>query len=76
MRQLLSRSRSRHLRLTRTIINVIGFWVTEVPLAWLLAFRAHMQVRGVFASIPIAEALIALLSLAMFLRGNWKTQKI
>jgi putative MATE family efflux protein len=61
---------------TPTIINLIGFWGTEVPLAWLLAFRAHMQVRGVFASIPISEALIALLSLAMFFRGNWKTRKI
>jgi putative MATE family efflux protein len=61
---------------TPTIINVIGFWFCEVPLAWLLAFHAHMEVRGVFASIPIAETFIGLMSLGMFLRGRWKTQKI
>jgi len=61
---------------TPTIVNVIGFWFCEVPLAWALAFRLHMEVRGVFASIPIAEAFISLLSLAMFVRGTWKTRRI
>ena len=61
---------------TPTIINVIGFWFCEIPLAWFLAFRAHMQVRGVFASIPIAEFALTLMSLAMFLRGTWIRQKI
>ena len=61
---------------TPTIINVIGFWLCELPLAWALAFHAHMEVRGVFTSIPIAEALISVMGLAMFLRGNWRTRKI
>ena len=34
--------------LTPTVINVIGFWLCEVPLAWALAFHAGMQVCGVF----------------------------
>lgn len=61
---------------TPTLINVIGFWLCEVPLAWFLAFRLHMEVRGVFASIPIAEVFLSLMSLTMFLRGTWKTRKI
>jgi Na+-driven multidrug efflux pump len=61
---------------TPTIINVIGFWACEVPLAWALAFPGGMQARGVFLSIPIAELFITLMGLAMFLRGNWKTKKI
>lgn len=61
---------------TPTIINVIGFWLCEVPLAWGLAYGAHMEVRGVFASIPIAEIFISLMCLAMFVRGRWKTSKI
>jgi Na+-driven multidrug efflux pump len=35
-----------------------------------------MGVRGVFASIPIAEALITVLGLMLFLRGSWKMRKI
>ncbi len=61
---------------TPTVINVIGFWIVEVPLAWLLAFHAHMEVRGVFTAIPSAELLITLMGLAMFLRGGWKKRRI
>lgn len=61
---------------TPTLINVVGFWMCEVPLAWALAFPAHMEVRGVFTSIPIAEVFITLMGLAMFLRGGWRTRKI
>jgi Na+-driven multidrug efflux pump len=62
--------------LTPTVINIIGFWLCEVPLAWALAFRAGMQVRGVFLSIPIAELFITLMSVAMFVRGRWKEKRI
>jgi Na+-driven multidrug efflux pump len=61
---------------TPTVINTIGFLFIEIPLAWTLAFPSHLQVRGVFASIPIAESLIALMGLFMFTRGRWKMRKI
>jgi putative MATE family efflux protein len=61
---------------TPTIINIFGFWLFEVPLAWVLAYWAGMGVAGVFASIPIAEAAITLLGMAMFWRGKWKQRRI
>jgi putative MATE family efflux protein len=61
---------------TPTVINTIGFVFMEIPLAWALAYPAHMQVRGVFASIPIAESIIALMGLFMFTRGRWKLRQI
>lgn len=61
---------------TPTLINVAGFWLCEIPLAWALAFHYGMAVNGVYAAIPISEAFITLLSLAVFLRGKWKEQKI
>jgi putative MATE family efflux protein len=62
--------------ITPTIINVIGFWCCEIPLAWTLAFPAHLGVSGVFAAIPISELLITAMGLTMFLRGNWKKRII
>jgi putative MATE family efflux protein len=62
--------------ITPTIINLLGFWFCEIPLAWALAFPAKMGVRGVFASIPIAELFITLMGLAMFARGRWKERRI
>jgi putative MATE family efflux protein len=61
---------------TPTVINVIGFWLCEIPLAWALAFKAHMGVRGVFISIPCSQALLTLMGAFMFLRGGWKKKMI
>ena len=61
---------------TPTIINIIGFWLCEVPLAWALAFPAGLAVRGVYLAIPIAEFFITLMGLAMFVRGRWKKRRI
>ena len=61
---------------TPTLINVFGFWFCEIPLAWMLAFHAHLRVHGVFAAIPISEALITLMGLAMFVQGSWKRKRI
>jgi putative MATE family efflux protein len=61
---------------TPTLINVVGFWLCEIPLAWTLAHPVGMGVRGVFVSIPIAELVITILGLAMFMRGGWKRRQI
>jgi putative MATE family efflux protein len=61
---------------TPTLINLVGFWLCEIPLAWFLAYPTGMGVRGVFTSIPIAELLITGLGLALFLKGKWKKQLI
>ena len=57
---------------TPTIINFFGFWLAEIPLAWILAFPLHHGVRGVFTAIPIAEFLMTVMSFMAFLRGRWK----
>ena len=62
--------------LTPTLINVVGFWLCEIPLAWALAFPAGLEVRGIFYSIPIAEVFITVLGVLMFRRGKWKERKI
>jgi putative MATE family efflux protein len=61
---------------TPTWINVIGFWLCEIPLAWALAYPAGMGVRGVFASIPLAEVLITVMGVVLFMKGGWKQRKI
>ncbi|HET9322119.1 MAG TPA: MATE family efflux transporter, partial [Bryobacteraceae bacterium] len=61
---------------TPTIINVFGFWLCEIPLAWALAYPAGLAVRGVFISIPVSELLITLAGLAVFMRGRWKKSRI
>jgi putative MATE family efflux protein len=61
---------------TPTIINIFGFWIFEIPLAWFLAFPAGFGVDGVYAAIPIAECLITVAGWMCFRRGTWKQRKI
>ena len=61
---------------TPTIVNFFGFWMLEIPLAYLLAIPLHMRSRGVFLSIVVAEAAIAAAGVVLFKRGRWKRQQI
>ena len=61
---------------TPTFINLIGFWMCQIPLAWALAFRAGWEVPGVFLAIPASEALITAMGVMMCLRGRWQERKI
>jgi putative MATE family efflux protein len=61
---------------TPTIVNFFGFWMLEIPLAYWLAIPLHMQSRGAFWAIVVAEAAIAGASAILFKRGRWKKQKI
>jgi putative MATE family efflux protein len=61
---------------TPTIVNFFGFWLFEIPLAYVLAIPEHLHSNGVFLSIVFAEGAIAAAGVVLFRRGRWKTQKI
>ncbi|RYY86312.1 MAG: MATE family efflux transporter [Chitinophagaceae bacterium] len=61
---------------TPTIINFFGFWLFQIPFAYLLAKPLGMGPTGVFIAIPVAETAINFVALAMFRRGKWKTIKV
>jgi putative MATE family efflux protein len=58
--------------LTPTVINFIGFWVVQIPLAYWLATQLAAGPNGVFIAIVVSESLVTLLSIYVFRRGNWK----
>jgi len=62
--------------MTPTIVNFFGFWVLEIPLAWLLAISANLRGEGVFLSIVIAQFSVAAAGMVLFRQGRWARQKI
>lgn len=58
---------------TPTYINIICFWVIQVPVAWLLAIYLNLGPVGAFIAIPAAETVLAVLAFYYFKRGKWKT---
>ncbi len=61
---------------TPTVINLICFWLVQVPLAYLLAKGMDMDETGAFICIPVAETLLAVISFIWFRRGKWKAVKL
>jgi len=61
---------------TPTILNVICFWVCQIPLGWLLAFHTSLGTNGVFVSVVVSDSLLALLAILWFRRGTWKQTKV
>jgi len=57
--------------LTPTFINLLGFWVLEIPIAWLLGRHTSLHIMGVFAAILGAQFLAVAASTVFFLRGRW-----
>ncbi len=62
--------------LTPTYVNLFGFWIVEIPLAWYLAMHTSLHTNGVFASVVVAQSVIVLISIVLFRRGRWAKQTI
>jgi putative MATE family efflux protein len=62
--------------LTPTIVNFFGFWLLEIPLAYVLAVPLHYHANGAYFSIVVAEICIAVAGILLFRRGRWKKQQI
>ena len=58
---------------TPTWVNLCGFWMFQIPLAFVLAKQFGMGPTGVFIAIPVAETGIALAGYLLYKKGKWKT---
>ncbi|RZK82569.1 MAG: MATE family efflux transporter [Pedobacter sp.] len=61
---------------TPTKVNFFGFWLFQIPLAYLLAKYFDMGPGGVFIAIPVAELGICAAGYWLFKKGKWKTIKV
>ncbi|HEX5726921.1 MAG TPA: MATE family efflux transporter [Longimicrobiaceae bacterium] len=61
---------------TPTWLNLVVFWLWELPLAWALAVWLGMGPTGVFVAIAVAFSTLAVASAAVFRRGRWKTRVV
>ncbi len=61
---------------TPTYINLVVFWLFEIPLAWVLANTFHFGPQGAFAAATAAFCSLAVVSAVLFRRGGWKTRMV
>ncbi|MBV9771297.1 MAG: MATE family efflux transporter [Bryobacterales bacterium] len=57
---------------TPTGLNLVCFWLCQIPLAWVLAFQAGLGPSGVYIAVVVSDSLLAALGILLFRRGKWK----
>ncbi len=61
---------------TPTKINLIAFWMFQLPFAYLAAITFKMGALGVFLAITLAEVMLAIIAIIWFKKGNWKKVQV
>lgn len=61
---------------TPTLINLVFFWMIQIPLSWFLAIRLGWAHSGVFWGVFFSETSVGLFTLWLFTRGKWKTVQV
>lgn len=61
---------------TPTAINLVCFWLIQIPLAYVLANHTSLESNGVYWAIGISESILAVMAVMIFRKGRWKTQTI
>jgi putative MATE family efflux protein len=61
---------------TPAALNLICFWLVQIPLAFYLATATPLGPNGAFIAIVVAESLLTILAVLMFRKGTWKQQSV
>jgi putative MATE family efflux protein len=61
---------------TPTKINIVFFWLIQVPLSWFLAIYLNWEHSGVFWGVFFSETAVGIFTLWLFNKGKWKTVKV
>ena len=62
--------------ITPTKINLVFFWLIQIPLCWALAIALGWGHSGVFWGVFVSETAVGLFTLGLFTRGRWKTVQV
>lgn len=62
--------------MTPTKINLVFFWLIQIPLSYALAIPLGWQESGVFWGVFVSETSVGLFTLWLFTRGGWKKAQV
>ena len=57
-------------------LNIVWFWMFQIPVAWILAQTLGMGPSGVFWAGTLSYMLLAATSVVLFRRGTWKSKRV
>lgn len=58
------------------LLTLVSQWVLQFPLAYVLSKHTTLGIYGLWWAFPIANVLIALITIGVYVRGDWKKNRI
>lgn len=62
--------------LNAMIVAMVSQWMIQFPVAYVLGKHTALGADGLWWSFPITNVAVALISVAWFARGSWKTTRL
>jgi putative MATE family efflux protein len=59
-----------------SLLYILMFYITQLPLAWLLGIVLNWGPKGIFIAILISELVLAVACITVFKKGKWKEIKV
>ncbi|WP_462249064.1 MATE family efflux transporter [Ekhidna sp.] len=57
-------------------INLVVFWLIQIPMAYVLSIVYDWGPNGAFFCIAFCHSLYAVIAIVLFKRGKWKTKQV
>jgi putative MATE family efflux protein len=58
------------------VLTLVSQWVLQFPLAYVLSRHTDLGQEGIWWAFPVSNMIIALVTLAVFARGDWKKKRL
>jgi putative MATE family efflux protein len=58
------------------ILTLVGQWVLQFPLAYVLSEHTALGQRGIWLAIPIANVITLLITIGVYAKGTWKEKRL
>lgn len=58
------------------VLTLVSQWVIQFPLAYVLSKHTSLGIEGIWWAFPVTNVLIALITLAIYAKGDWKKKRL
>ena len=58
------------------VLTLVSQWVLQFPLAYVLSEHTALGITGVWWALPIANVIIAFITIGIYAKGDWKKKRI
>ncbi|MBV9987652.1 MAG: MATE family efflux transporter [Chitinophagaceae bacterium] len=62
--------------ITAMVLTLVSQWVLQFPLAYVLSHHTGLGESGIWWAFPIANIMIALITMAVYAKGDWKKKRL